>query len=136
LTRYLERINFSPRIAEKVRGIPTRDNLTAREKEVLLKFHGDACFYCGRVVERYHIDHVIPFDYLFSTELFSSVPACASCNSQKLNRLPPEAIFANVLDRNKKLMSMPDGYDQEWYQNLYRKCVVEYHGKREYFKPQ
>ena len=134
LTRYLERINFSPRIAEKVRGIPTRAHLTAREKGELLKFHADACFYCDRVVERYHIDHVIPFDYLFSTELFNSVPACARCNSQKLNRLPTEAIFAKILDRNKKL-AMPNDYDQEWYQNLYRKCIVEYHGKREYFKP-
>jgi hypothetical protein len=134
LTRYLERINFSPRIAEKVRGIPTRDHLTTREKEELLKFHGDACFYCERAAERYHIDHVIPFDYLFSTELFNSVLACASCNSQKLNRLPNEEIFAKVLGRNKKL-ARPNGYDQEWYQNLYRKCLVEYHGKREYFKP-
>jgi 5-methylcytosine-specific restriction endonuclease McrA len=134
LTRYLERINFSPRIAEKVRGIPTRDHLTTREKEKLLKFHGDACFYCDKPVERYHIDHVIPFDYLFSTELFNSVLACARCNSRKLNRLPSEAIFDKVLDRNKKL-TMPKGYDQGWYQNLYRKCIVEYHGKREYFKP-
>jgi 5-methylcytosine-specific restriction endonuclease McrA len=133
----LERINFSPRIAEKVRGIPTRDHLTPREKEVLLKFHGDACFYCGsRVVERYqyHIDHVIPFDYLFSTELFNSILACASCNSQKLNRLPTKEIFDKVLDRNKKL-AMPNDYDEEWYQNLYRKCILEYHGKRDYFKP-
>ena len=133
LTKYLERINFSPRIAEKVRGIPTRDHLTIREKEVILEFH-DACFYCGRVVERYHIDHVIPFDYLFSTEPFNSVPACSHCNSQKLNRLPTEVIFAKVLERNKKL-DMPNGYDQEWYRNLYRKCVQEYHGRREYFKP-
>jgi hypothetical protein len=120
LTRYLERINFSPRIAEKVRGIPARDHLTAREKEELLMFHGNACFYCGKPVERYHIDHVIPFDYLFSTELYNSVPACANCNSQKLNRLPTEEIFAKVLERNKKL-AMPNCYDQEWYQNLYRK---------------
>jgi hypothetical protein len=134
LTRYLERINFSPRIAEKVRGTPTRDHLTTREKEELLKFHGNACFYCERAAERYHIDHVIPFDYLFSTELFNSVLACAGCNSQKLNRLPNEEIFAKVLDRNKKL-SMPNDYDQQWYQNLYRKCVVEYHGKRDCFKP-
>jgi hypothetical protein len=133
LTKYLERINFSPRIAEKVRGTPTRDRLTTREKGVLLDFH-NACFYCGRVVERYHIDHVIPFDYLFSTELFNSVPACARCNSQKLNRLPTEVIFAKVLERNKKL-AMSNGYDQEWYRILYRKCVEEYHGRREYFKP-
>jgi hypothetical protein len=137
LTKYLERINFSPRIAEKVRGIPTRDHLTAKEKEKLLKFHDNACFYYSRVVETYHIDHVIPFDYLFSTELFNSVLACASCNSQKLNRLPTEAIFARVLVRNRdKKLNLPNDYDQEWYQNLYRKCLVEYHGQREYFKPQ
>ncbi|MFL6497603.1 MAG: HNH endonuclease [Nitrososphaera sp.] len=134
LTRYLERITFSPRIAEKVRGIPARDHLTAKEKEELLKFHGNARFYCGKLVERYHIDHVIPFEYLFSTDLFNSVSACANCNSQKLNRLPTEEIFAKILERNKKL-AMPNGYDQQWYQNLYRKYVIEYHIKRKNFKP-
>ena len=133
LTKYLESINFSPRIAEKVRGKPKRDYLTAREKEVLRKLH-DACFYCGKVVTRYHFDHVIPFDYLFSTELFNSVLACERCNSQKLNKLPTKVIFAKVLERNKKL-AMLSGYDQEWYCDVYRKCVIEYHGKREYFKP-
>jgi HNH endonuclease len=109
LTRYLERINFSPRTTEKVRGMPARDHLTAKEKKEFLKFHGNACFYCGKLVERCHIDHVIPFDYLFSTEIFNSVPACANCNSQKLNRLPTEGIFAKVLERNKKMAMIKNG---------------------------
>ena len=30
---------------------------------------------------------------------------------------------------------MPNGYDQEWYSNLYRKCVIEYHGRRDRLQP-
>jgi hypothetical protein len=132
LTRYLEKINFSPRIAEKVRGIPPRRPLTRTEEEELQKLH-PACFYCGSA-ERDHIDHIIPFDYLFSTELFNLAPACARCNSKKLNRLPTKEIFDRVLERNKKLVIVND-YDPEWYQNLYRKCVIEYHRNRDYFEP-
>ena len=66
LTRYLEKINFSPRIAEKVRGIPPREYLSKEEKILLRRFHkNDGCFYCGKRVEKYVDEHVIPFDYIF-----------------------------------------------------------------------
>lgn len=93
LTRYLEKINFAPRIAEKVRGVPLRDHLTSMQKAKLLEFHSGLCFYCGRAADRHHFDHVIPFDYIFQTDVFNSVPACEKCNLAKSNRLPTGKSF-------------------------------------------
>ena len=69
----------------------------------------------------------------FSTELFNIVPACEECNGKKKKRLLSEDIFIKVLERNANSGWKLEGYTREWYQNLYGKCVVEYHGKREYF---
>jgi hypothetical protein len=134
LTRYLEKINSAPRIAEKIRGITPRDHLTAMEKTKLLEFHDYICFYCGnRPADRHHFDHVIPFDYIFQTDVFNSVPACMRCNLAKSNRLPSREIFDRVLKRNQEMTGMLKDYSPEWYQNLYQKCLVEYHGNREFF---
>ena len=46
ITRYLEKINFVPRIAEKVSGNIPRTYLTDEEKQIILKIH-ESCFYCG-----------------------------------------------------------------------------------------
>jgi hypothetical protein len=48
ITRHLEKINFVPRIAEKVSGnIPrTYPITTNEEKQTTLKMH-DSCFYCN-----------------------------------------------------------------------------------------
>lgn len=131
LTRYLEKINFAPRIAEKVLGKIPRDYLGEKEEKILLKIH-DSCFYCPKKEDVYHFDHVIPFDYVFHTDIFNMVPACAECNLKKSNRLPERSIFDLVIKRNESL-SLPAEYSKEWYTNLYDKCAVEYHGNRDYF---
>lgn len=133
LTRYLEKINFAPRIAEKVLGKMPRDYLTAKEERILLRIHG-SCFYCKRKEQKYHFDHVIPFDYVYHTDIFNMVPACESCNLTKSNRLPEKSIFDEVIKRNTSL-DTPTEYSTEWYANLYSKCAVEYHGNRAYFIP-
>ena len=62
ITRYLEKINFAPRIAEKVSGSFPRACLTDEQKRIVLKKH-DSCFYCGKKLSNRdcHMDHVIPF---------------------------------------------------------------------------
>lgn len=135
ITRYLEKINFVPRIAEKVVGSIPRTHLNNREKTILLGFH-DCCFYCQAKSQRgYHMDHVIPFNYLYQTEIFNIVLACNTCNSSKNDRLPTLEIFERVIERNKKLISRRD-YTDEWYRKLYGACIDSYHGSRPFFHPQ
>jgi 5-methylcytosine-specific restriction endonuclease McrA len=133
ITRYLEKINFVPRIAEKVSGSIPRNYLTDEEKNIILKMH-NSCFYCGTKPssECYCMDHVIPFNFIFQTEIFNIVPACLDCNSKKSDRLPTQEIFNKVKQRNRQLALRQD-YTEDWYQKLYDSCVSAYHGNRLYF---
>ena len=133
ITRYLEKINFVPRIAEKVSGNIPRTLLTHDEKQTILKMH-DSCFYCNAKKLNYSMDHVVPFNFIYQTEIFNIVPSCINCNSKKLDRLPTQKIFDEVKVRNKRLTLRKD-YTEDWYQKLYESCIMSYHGTRPYFSP-
>jgi 5-methylcytosine-specific restriction endonuclease McrA len=133
ITRYLEKINFVPRIAEKVSGNIPRTYLTNNEKQIIVKMH-DSCFYCNSKTGNYFMDHVISFNFVYQTEIFNIVPACSSCNSKKSDRLPTQEIFNNVKERNRNLTLRKD-YTEDWYQKLYESCTTSYHGVRPYFFP-
>jgi hypothetical protein len=75
ITRYLEKINFVPRIAEKVSGSIPRTYLTSEEKQTILTMH-ISCFYCNARAANYYMDHVVPFNFIYQTEIFNIVPAC------------------------------------------------------------
>ncbi|ALI37230.1 hypothetical protein NMY3_03043 [Candidatus Nitrosocosmicus oleophilus] len=79
------------------------------------------------------MDHVIPFNYLYQTEIFNIVPACIACNSSKNDRLPIQEIFERVKNRNDRLVIRKD-YNHEWYQKLYETCLTSYHGNRPLFE--
>jgi hypothetical protein len=131
ITRYLEKINFVPRIAEKVSGSIPRTYLTSEEKRILLKIH-DACFYCNAEALSYYMDHVIPFNFIYQTEIFNIVPACVNCNSRKSDRLPSQEIFNRVKERNR-MLSLREDYTEEWYQKLYETCIASYQRNRLFF---
>ena len=136
LTRYLESINKSPKIAEKILLNPKRPKLKREEEKQMWKFNpngSERCFYCNKPKPSFAIDHVVPFDYVLDTDLYNSVPACKTCNSQKSNKLPDyNTHFADVLERNKQMNL--EFYLQENFEKLYNDCLVEYHGSRKFFK--
>ena len=69
LTRYLEKINnIVPRIAEKISEDSKRTQLNQKEKNILLQ-KNDICFYCKEEYSRYHMEHVIPFNFVYDTKL-------------------------------------------------------------------
>ena len=133
ITRYLEKINFVPRIAEKVSGKIPRTLLTYEEKQTILKIH-DSCFYCNAKILNYSLDHVVPFNFIYQTEIFNIVPSYINCNSLKSDRLPTQKIFDEVKIRNRRL-TLREDYTEDWYQKLYESCAVTYHGTRPYFSP-
>jgi hypothetical protein len=133
ITRYLEKINFVPRIAEKVSGSIPRTYLTSQEKQIILEIH-DSCFYCNAKVLTYYMDHVIPFNFICQTEVFNVVPACINCNSRKSDRLPTQEIFNRVIERNRKL-TLREDYTEDWYRKLYESCMTSYQGNRLPFSP-
>tara|TARA_B100001123_G_C15186475_1_gene977525 strand:+ start:219 stop:1268 length:1050 start_codon:yes stop_codon:yes gene_type:complete len=135
LTHYLESINNSPRISEKILLNPKRPELKSQEKKQMWEHNPpglDSCFYCGKSEKSFAIDHVVPFDYVLDTKLFNSVPACNNCNCTKSNKLPDrESHFQDVLERNRKMDL--DFYDEKMFEKLYDDCLIEYNGDRDFF---
>ncbi len=151
LTLCLETFNKSaPNVAMKVDqdSYPSR-KLSAVSEEILDFEQGHRCFYCDRSYEipkRRHIDHVIPFNYIFSTDAYNCVAACIRCNSSKSDRLPRQELFDDVLDRNTRFLNKRDKfsramrhsfstYDQEWYKRTYDNCKTDYHVDSLFFEP-
>lgn len=101
--RRLEKWNhLAPRVIEKVEGArPPRGNV--RRYLALLLSVDPHCFYCERPLSndsRAHVDHAISWNFLLEDYLWDLVPACASCNSSKSDRLPPEPFIEKLARRN------------------------------------
>ena len=146
LATYLERINKTiPQIANKVDINMPRQYLVTLEKEFLDAKQNNRCYYCDRSVStKPQFDHVIPFNYIYSTDLYNSVMACKTCNSVKSDKLPGEKLFDSVLERNECFLKIENnvtiingfvGYTEDWYKRQYVACDIDYRGNGKYFIP-
>lgn len=112
-TQMLEGFNYSPRISRKVRAIDEgeikRGSLTKFHKHLdLVNDNGKRiCFYCGYEIadNEISVDHVIPWSYMFSDDLWNLVYCHKGENSEKSNRLPSEEDIACLEQRNNLLLT-------------------------------
>ncbi len=105
-TQILENFNSSPRIAKKVRVLDLREI----KRNSLSKFRHflnignptHKCFLCGDEIlnETPSIDHVIPWSFLFSDDIWNLVYTHQTCNSQKSNIIPTETEIEKLEERN------------------------------------
>lgn len=105
----LENYNSCPRIAKKVRimddqRIP-RSNLLKFDKYLDLENHQHICFLCGKEIHDNELsrDHVIPWSYMYSDDLWNIVYVHVGCNSSKSNTTPTQEIIDNLKARNLRL---------------------------------
>ena len=136
LILYLQKINRGRPIAHTVLLEFKRGNLPSKEKseweELYVKPGWFECFYCkckfkvqkGTPAR----DHVIPFAFVGTDELYNSVPACEKCNgtSGKWDKLPEEDVFKAVIERNKTIKNKED-YDEDEFWESYHDCEKKYH---------
>ncbi len=102
--KYLERVNGSlPRLVAKIeqeeRG---RGSLAVVRRELL--GHARHCFYCGSRLEDglIHVDHLIPWSYIFDDGAWNLVLACRDCNLRKSGSLPQDEFRGLLVDRNAR----------------------------------
>lgn len=140
IAKYLEKINeHTPKIAHKVEGEVARRRAlnSAIRKELGLRQDG-LCFYCGGRLAVRHVDHVIPFNFVFSTDPHNCVLACQRCNCTKSDCLPHEDIFGRVLERNEEirgyLQDLNSHYAEKSYRRTFESCIEDYH-TGEFFVP-
>lgn len=120
----LEGFNYSPRISRKVRAID-EDNI---KRSSLKKFHKyldlmfedgqRKCFYCGEVIDSndVSVDHVIPWSYMFSDDLWNLVYCHKGENSQKSNRLPSKEDIIRLENRNVLLLDRMEPKSRDYDQ--------------------
>ena len=111
-TQKLEEFNHSPRISKKVRGTDREDikrsSLTKYKKYLDLENPEHICFHTGKKIEdkNQSIDHVLPWSYLFSDDLWNLVYVDRSYNSSKGNQIPSEETINKLESRNLTLMEL------------------------------
>lgn len=102
--KFLEKTNPSlPRLVTKIeRFEATRGSLSAYRD--LYSPHFDHCFYCnGRLkTDITHVDHLIPWSYLFDDGAWNLVLACERCNCRKSDSLPQGDFLDCLVDRNER----------------------------------
>jgi len=90
--------------------ITQRNDLTKFKEDLHERGEEKVCFYCGKKLGRdIHLDHVIPWDFLKSDDLWNFVFTCPTCNTSKSNKIPDEEYINKLIERNKMLhIDSPD----------------------------
>lgn len=112
----LEKFNFAPKITLKVNGISqtkiNRENLTKYKNQLLKEFKDNKIidFYSGNELDinDISIDHVIPWSFMYSDDIWNLVITSKSNNSKKSNSIPSEEIIKKLKERNEKLEKVVD----------------------------
>lgn len=101
--KFLEKTNFTPKLIQKIKRInnPQRGSLT-RFKKILLE-KTDICFYCGDELSTdIHVDHVIPWSFIFSDDEWNLVLSCQKCNLKKSNSLPAKKYIDKLKEEHSE----------------------------------
>ncbi|MBE1287933.1 MAG: HNH endonuclease [Alteromonadaceae bacterium] len=111
-TQKLEEFNHSPRISKKVLGTDRervrRNNLSKFRKYLDIENPDRRCFFTDKVLSDgdLSIDHILPWSYLYSDDLWNLVYVDRSHNSSKSNRIPSEEVIQRLEERNIRLLSL------------------------------
>ena len=106
-SQILETFNSSPRISKKIkitdRGGIKRKSLTKYHK--YLSLVDERCFICDKPFKGdISIDHLIPWSFMFSDDIWNLVYTHKGCNSSKSNRIVSENEMRRLEKRNTVLL--------------------------------
>ena len=101
-SKYLEKINTFPRLIAKIET----DEARRRSLTHYITIFKDIkhCFYCNKQLTKpsTHIDHFIPWSYIFDDNTWNLVLACQECNCRKSNSLSQHKFLEYLIERNLK----------------------------------
>ena len=112
----LEKFNYAPKIANKVSSISEarlkRESLTKYKNELMKQFKDGVAkdFYSGEPLDDddISVDHVIPWSFMYSDDIWNLVLTSKSHNSSKSNTIPPEDIIEKLKERNSQIVDLLD----------------------------
>ena len=90
--------------------ITKRSDLTKFKEELISLGEQKTCFYCGKKLGKtIHLDHVVPWDFIKSDNIWNFVFSCPTCNTSKNNRLPNQEFINKLTIRNQEMgIDSPD----------------------------
>lgn len=98
--KFLEKINTLPKLVAKIEG----DQMRRRPLGRFLMVFKDLrhCFYCNCRLQKgdVHVDHFIPWSYIFDDEAWNLVLSCSRCNLKKRDSLAQEEFLRELIRRN------------------------------------
>lgn len=115
-TSELETYNNCPSISKKVSSAADenvkRGNLTKFKKLLDLENPNHICFHTGVPIPagEESIDHVLPWSYLYSDDVWNLVYTSKSYNSSKSNKIPDLSTIQKLESRNKRLSMRAGSY--------------------------
>ncbi|NCC71453.1 hypothetical protein EOM09_07800, partial [bacterium] len=122
--KFLEKTNFTPKLIQKVEKIndPKRNSLQKYKKILLSLETTSRCFYCnkGLNLNDIHIDHFIPWSYIFDDNVWNLVLSCSNCNLIKNSSLPTLEYLNKLKMRNKEQKELY--IKEEIIDNYYENC--------------
>lgn len=115
-SQLLEKFNYAPKIANKVSSISDsklkRESLTKFKNELMKQFKDGVAidFYSGEPLadNDISVDHVIPWSFMYSDDIWNLVLTSKSHNSSKSNSIPSEEIIQRLKERNEKIVDLLD----------------------------
>ena len=102
--KYLERVNHGlPMLAAKIDNDEAERKSLIKYKQIFLEY-SDHCFYCNNHLRTnyIHVDHFIPWSYIFDNNVWNLVLACQECNLKKSNSLPEKKFVNYLINRDQK----------------------------------
>jgi len=99
-SKFLEKINTLPRLIAKVESAEVRRSSLRKYVKIFNDFSD--CFYCNRSLDEaeIHVDHFIPWSYIFEDEAWNLVLACGRCNLRKSDSLAKPDFRDELIKRN------------------------------------
>lgn len=110
----LEHFNYAPKIANKVNSISEsnlkRESLSKYKVELMRQFEDGVAvdFYSGMPLDDddISVDHVIPWSFMYSDDIWNLVLTSKSFNSSKSNTIPSEEVIEKLKLRNKNIVGI------------------------------
>lgn len=93
----------------------------SKYRKILLELNNSKkYFYCNGDLDdnNIHVDHFIPWSYVYDDELWNLVLSCTLCNLKKSDYLPSENNLIKIQNRNEKFNLVQVNKDiSEYYHN-------------------
>ena len=99
-SKFLEKINTLPRLIAKIESAEIKRNSIRKYVKIFKDFK--SCFYCNKSLDEteIHVDHFIPWSYIFEDEAWNLVLACRKCNLRKSDSLTNLDFCNELIKRN------------------------------------